>query len=201
MALDLDSMTLGTGYQLPAIMREMDSASAFNIDLTEVARSRPAFPVPAADQKSEAITLTDFLVQVTDLEHALAHELGEQAKRTQADLQAYEVRIEALRTDAGQDGFNLNAASERDFWRFIRAEPFIRKGNLVLMDNGNLRAVWKSEGGTHVGLQFLGGGTVQYVIFKRRAGAASISRVAGRDSFEGMKRQLTAFDLRSLIYA
>ena len=71
----------------------------------------------------------------------------------------------------------------------------------MLIDNGNLRAVWKGENGTHIGLQFLGSHAVQYVIFKWRAAAETISRVAGRDSFDGVKRQIKAFDLRSLIFA
>jgi len=200
-ALDMDSFTLDPGYQPPAIMAEQGSASAFNIDLPVIFHRRPSFRPPVQVQQSETLTVTDLLVHVFDPSDALAQELGEKAKRTQADLQAYQVRIEALRSDAEQDGYGLNSASERDFWRFIRSEPFIRKGSLVLMDNGNLRAVWKGDHGTHIGLQFLGGRTVQYVIFKRRAAAGAISRVAGRDSFEGVKRQIAAFDLRPLIYA
>ena len=53
----------------------------------------------------------------------------------------------------------------------------------------------------HVALQFLGGGHVQYVIFKRRPGAAKVSRVAGTDTFDGIKRQVEAFDLNQLVYA
>lgn len=196
-ALDMYSVTRNPGYQPPAIMAELDSASAYDIDLPD--HRRPVFRAPVPDQQSETVTAR--LVQVFDPGHALAQELGEKAKRSQADLQAYRVRVEALRADAAQDGYHLNAASERDFWHFIRSEPFIRKGNLVLVDNGNLRAVWRGESGTHIGLQFLGSRTVQYVIFKRRAAASAISRVAGRDSFEGVKRQISAFDLRPLIYA
>ena len=77
----------------------------------------------------------------------------------------------------------------------------MRKGNVVLMDNGNLRVVWKDDSGTHIGLQFLGGQVVQYVVFKRRAAASLVSRVAGRDSIDGMRRQIEAFDLQALVYA
>lgn len=108
-------------------------------------------------------------------------------------------RIDVLRSYAEQDSFSLNPSSERDFWRFLRAEPFAREGNLVLTDNGNLRAVWKGEHGSHIGLQFLGGGTVQYVIFKQRTATSEISRVAGRDSIDGVRRQIAAFDLQSLV--
>lgn len=199
-ALEMNSITLGLGVLPPAIMTETDSASAFRTEPAEIPR-RPYFREPVADQQSKVVTLTDLLVQLFDPGHALARELGEKTKRVLVDLQAYKVRIEELRADAAQDGYGLNAASERDFWHFIRSEPFIRKGNLVLMDNGNLRAVWKDEHGTHIGLQFLGGRSVQYVIFKRRAAAIEISRVAGRDSLEGVKRQFAAFELRSPIYA
>lgn len=200
-ALDMDSVTLNPGYQPPAIMAELNSASAFDIDLHGMVYRRPDFRAPVANQRNDSVTMTDRLVQDIDHGHALAYELGEKDKRAQADLQAYRVRIEALLADAALDGYNLNAASKRDFWDFILSEAFIRKGNLVLMDNGNLRAVWKGENGTRIGLQFLGGRTVQYVIFKQRAAAGAISRVVGRDSFEGVKRQIMAFDLRPLIYA
>ena len=120
--------------------------------------------------------------------------------RTPTTFQAYRRRIEALRSYAAQDGYFLSSSSEFDFWRFVGSERRLRRGNLVLIDNGNLRAVWKDGQGTHLGLQFLGGGMVQYVIFKQRQAEAAISRVAGRDTFEGVKRQIDAFDLQSLLY-
>ena len=120
--------------------------------------------------------------------------------RGQDRVRAYMVRIDALRAHAAQDGYHLNAGSEQDFWDFVLSEPRIRKGNLVLVDNGNLRAVWKNDEGTRLGLQFLGGGMVQHVIFKRREAAQLTSRVAGRDTFQGVRRQIDAFELDSLLY-
>lgn len=200
-AVDLGSMTLDPGFEPPAIMADSSSASAFNIDSSNVISLSSYFRPRVGDRESEVVTLTDLFVFFADPSHALAHELVEKVKRAQADLQAYKARIEVLRADAAQDGYGLNAASERDFWHFIHSEPFIRKGNLVLMDNGNLRAMWKGEGGSHIGLQFLGGRTVQYVIFTRRAAAGAASRVAGRDSIDGVRLQLESFDLRPVICA
>ena len=68
------------------------------------------------------------------------------------------------------------------------------------MDNGNLRAIWKDGEGSRLGLQFLGGGMVQYVVFKRRSAKQQVSRVAGRDTFKGILRQVEAFDLGSLLH-
>ena len=114
-------------------------------------------------------------------------------------LQAYSARIDSLRGYAMQDGYHLNPESEADFWRFVKTARHFRKGNLVLIDNGNLRAVWKNEEGDHMGLQFLGGEMLQYVIFKRRPASSHISRVSGRDTFAGLMRQINAFDLESLL--
>jgi hypothetical protein len=88
-ALDIDSVTLAYSYETPAIMAEKESASAFGIDLPVVVHRRPFFRAPVADQWDETATLTDLLVRVVDPGHALAHELGEKAKRAQADLQTY----------------------------------------------------------------------------------------------------------------
>ena len=115
-------------------------------------------------------------------------------------LAAYMSRMKRLQDEAVHDGYMLNLASEIDFRHFVRSAPDIRRGNLVLMDNGNLRAIWKDEHGARLGLQFLGGRMVQYVIFKRRKKEQLISRVAGRDSLEGFERQIHAFELHSLLY-
>ena len=115
----------------------------------------------------------------------------------QTQSQAYSTRISELRDLAADDGYSLSSASEADFWRFIRSEPRLRRGNLVLIDNGNLRAVWKDGHENQMGLQFLGESMVQYVIFKRREPDHPISRVAGRDTLKGLKRQIDVFELGS----
>ena len=114
-------------------------------------------------------------------------------------LDAYSSRIAYLSDEATRDGYGLNKRSEGDFRQFVRSRPGLRKGDLVLMDNGNLRAIWKDERGGRFGLQFLGGNMAQYVIFRRRRADQAISRVAGRDSLEGIARQIDAFQLHSLL--
>ena len=114
--------------------------------------------------------------------------------------QAYRDRIKYLRSEVELDGFRVNEASEKDFWSFFRSMPFLRKAGVILMDNGNLRAVWRGEDKIHVGLQFLGDQSVEYVIFKRRQGAKEVSRAAGFDTLDGFKKQIQAFDLKTLVY-
>ena len=126
-------------------------------------------------------------------------ELAQKETRAREMYHAYMLRIEVLRSEALLDGFSVNAASEEDFWSFVESISFAQKVGLVLMDNGNLRAVWKGENGSHLGLQFLGNRLVEYVIFQRRRATRDISRVAGRDTIEGIKRQIRAFDLTVLM--
>jgi len=109
-------------------------------------------------------------------------------------------RLKYLQDEAIHDGYVLNPTSEVDFWQFVRSTPDMRRGNLVLMDNGNLRATWKDEQGTRLGLQFLGDGMVQFVIFKRRKQGQPISRVSGRDSLEVLKWLTATYELHSLLY-
>lgn len=129
---------------------------------------------------------------------ALAEVNTERSVVTSA-LNAYRSRIAYLRDEATHDGYEINKDSEGDFRQFVRSRPYMRRGDLVLTDNGNLRAIWKDEKGGRLGLQFLGCNMVQYVIFKRRQTDREISRVAGRDSLEGIVRQINAFQLHSLL--
>ncbi len=120
--------------------------------------------------------------------------------RERRDFDSYRSRIEYLRSEAVHDGCELNRDSETSFKEFVLSTFDLRKGSLVLMDNGNIRAIWKDAQGFRLGLQFLGGGVIQYVIFRRRKAGQQISRVAGRDSPEGVLRQIDAFDLGMLLY-
>ncbi len=110
-------------------------------------------------------------------------------------------RIEFLRNEAREDGITLNAESEADFQRFARSVSGMRRCNLVLLDNGDLRAIWKDGRGSHIGLHFLGGGIAQYVVFKRRPDEQRTSRSAGRVSLDDVRQRIEALDVGALLYA
>ena len=116
-------------------------------------------------------------------------------------INAYRDRVRILSRLGIAEGIELYSASEEDFYSFVKSAPFSRRASLVLIDNGNLRAVWRNDDGSHVGIQFRGGQTASYVIFKRRSAASGISRVAGTDTLDGVKRQIRAFGLEALLNA
>ena len=89
-------------------------------------------------------------------------------------------RIRELDDFARSEGFRVNPASKRTFWRFFERCPFATQPGLVLLDNGNLRAVWGDMRPTHVGLQFLPNGQIQYVLFARPPYSHGVMRGRGR---------------------
>ncbi len=116
-------------------------------------------------------------------------------------FEAYRSRIQELIEEATLDGISPNMSSERDFWSFMRSRPSARRAGIVLLDNGNLRAVWRDDMSILVGLQFLGMGWIEYVILKRRVGSARVSQTSGIDTSEAVKGQLRAFELTSWMNA
>ena len=65
----------------------------------------------------------------------------------------------------------------------------------MLMQDGDLRWIWKGDDLAHVGIRFIGSGRGRYVIFKRRAGEFHVSRVSGEDNLEGVVQQVRSFDM------
>ena len=215
MILELSS-TLASDCQPPAMPMGRGSTSAFDPDRDS---SQPEFPtvvyspraathgdsvlhdysVSISCEFSNALTESFYLVGQFGLWSSLFAEFADKKKQAREAYQAYWSQIEALRSDAELDGFAVNEPSERDFWLFVKSVHSVCKAELVLVDNGNLRAVWDGDDGSHFGLQFLGDHTLQYVIFRRRKGSRHLSRVAGRDTFEGVKRQVRTFELEALL--
>ena len=138
-------------------------------------------------------------------EHALmsilSSAVGEWLKVGKVRDASYTRRIDELRGYGQLEGVRINEDSERDFWSYVPSAPSENESELILMDNGNLRAVWQDRASNHVAIQFLGRQEAEYVIFSRRADSENVSRVAGIDTLEGVKRQIHAFDLTFLVYA
>lgn len=127
-------------------------------------------------------------------------ELIERVTNTRNIHLAYVNRIKELRGFAAEDDdcSDIREASVMDFWSFAKSIPLAKKAGLFLLDNGNLRAVWKEDDKTHIGLQFLGDESARYVIFKRRPASGKVSRVAGIDTLGGVKKQVRAFGITLL---
>ena len=101
-------------------------------------------------------------------------------------------RIQFLKVEAVIDYVPFSEASLTDFQAFTRETGARARPSLFLNDNGNLRALWKNDRHEQIGLQFLGEGNIQFVIFKQRKGALGMARVAGIDSMDRIVRHIKA---------
>ena len=145
--------------------------------------------------------LTQLDVETALSTKAIAH-LIRMHKETDIIHTRIRQRIEILKKiGEEEEEIAYNSNSEHDLWRFLKRLSFIKSPKLFLLDNGNLRAVWKGDGGKHIGLQFLGGEQIQFVIFSRRGEHNNMARIRGRNDFAGIVRQLDASAVGDVIYA
>ena len=169
-----------------------------------VERETPAGGSPSVvwEELVKALAQTRYQYQTFRFHHAGARPQPTPYETATA-IARYRDRLAELRAAAEEEEIEWSESSQQDFQAFVTNNPGWRKGSIVLMDNGNLRAVWDDDNDDdrHLAVQFLGGGHVQYVIFKRREVAEKVSRVAGTDTIDGIKRQVEAFDLGPLVYA
>lgn len=99
-------------------------------------------------------------------------------------------RIDELHACAAADNEPFSETSHADLRRFLSNLPFVRKPSIFLLENGNLRAVWKNDQNELIGLQFIGGGAIQFVSFHLREEPAMMSRACGVDNHESLRRTM-----------
>lgn len=108
-------------------------------------------------------------------------------------------RIQSLMIEAELDGVPFSVSSCTDFVSFLADLQPRSRPSLFLNDNGNLRALWRNNLREQVGLQFLGGSQVQFVIFKQRPGAGGMARVTGVDTSRNIIAHIRASGAQGLL--
>jgi hypothetical protein len=119
-------------------------------------------------------------------------------ERHQIDTQI-EARLRELRVDAEANGEALSELSLADLRAFLGSLPLARRPAIFLLDNGNLRALWKNDAKEQVGLQFLGNGEVQFVIFAQRQYDSAMAREAGTRSLSAIRALVAELDGERLL--
>ena len=108
-------------------------------------------------------------------------------------------RLNNLRDIALEEGIEISIHSEIDLWSLLDTLEFKKRPYLFLLDNGNLRALWKNDEGEQIGIQFFGQDLIQYVLFSLRMPGRIMARTSGRDTLPNIRRQIGAFDLWRLM--
>jgi hypothetical protein len=164
-------------------------------DEISVIHLRPKLRIVPEEDSSSRSTVAKFGVDdpVRELIAIEAARLfGQQLINEQMQNRVRELHIDALRS---QDPFS--EASFNDLKQLIGTVRLTRRPSIFLLDNGNLRALWKNDANEQVGLQFLGRGAVQFVMFAKRptfmmreSGVDELSAIADRLRANGCDRLL-----------
>ena len=112
----------------------------------------------------------------------------------------YDERIDFLKKEGDLDGVSLNPESLRGFKEFTYRYIPTKSCGLVLYDNGNLRAVWNSDGESFVGLQFLNRELIEYILFSQTAPSLPVSRSYGQAAIDSVMSQIEALELEWMLY-
>ena len=108
-------------------------------------------------------------------------------------------RLAELKSDADAEAQPVSPESQKDLLSFLANCQFTRRPFIVLLDNGNLRILWKNAAKEQIGLQFCGNSIVQYVLFAKRSESNFMARSSGRDTLTGVAHQLKAHNLLHLM--
>jgi hypothetical protein len=108
---------------------------------------------------------TEPLDPVTERIVKKAVELWKKERETRAQV---EDRLRELHIDALRNADPFSETSLADLRSFLDSLPLTERPSIFLLDDGNLRAVWRNAAKEQVGLQFLGNGVVQFVMFALR---------------------------------
>jgi hypothetical protein len=101
-----------------------------------------------------------------------------------------EDRLRELRVDAQLEGEPFSEESVVDLRQFIQSVGVTNGPAIFLMDNGNIRTLWRDADGQQVGLQVLGTRRVQFVIFSQRENPKMMMRAYGIDSLVEINARL-----------
>jgi len=126
-----------------------------------------------------------------------AVELWKKERETRSQI---EDRLRELHVDALRNAEPFSESSLADLRSFLDSLPPIERPAIFLLDDGNLRAVWRNAAKEQVGLQFLGKDVVQFVMFVKRQQPPIMSRVAGTDALAKMRARIEGNDCAHLLF-
>lgn len=190
-----------SAYHQPADFSSDDSHLEAFLEKVRLQVRASDWKLKAGSGRSAA-SLTDLAAEpYVEASDQYARRQGDIAEKRVKALHAAKARIQKLKSDARIEGHSVSSASEDDLVAFLNDHAFTRRPFITLLDNGNLRALWRSDAGEQIGIQFRGGKEVQYVFFARREGQAVMAQAFGRDRLSDIDRQIDALNLGRLMTA
>jgi hypothetical protein len=108
--------------------------------------------------------------------------------------------LRELHVDALRNAEPFSESSLADLRSFLASLSQIVRPAIFLLDDGNLRAVWRNAAKEQIGLQFLANGIVQFVMFVKRQHPPIMSRDAGTDALANMRARIEGNGCAHLLF-
>jgi hypothetical protein len=143
---------------------------------------------------------TEIEAQTIDPVGAIVNKAAELWKRQLITKTHIEYRLRELHLDALRDAEPFSESSLADLRSFLTTLQLTERPSIFLLDNGNLRLLWRNDAKEQVGLQFLGDGVVQFVMFAQRHNPPIMSRIAGADVLSAIRRRIADNDSDRLLF-
>ena len=169
-------------------------AIAWNLEFVSRPTREPTRRFGRRDGQVSRLQVTPSVLSPADVYHAVVMSRAQNRERTREKLLQ---RGRDLLKVGPEDGIKIQEASWRDFVEMVNTTDFASMPALVLLENGNFRAVWRGDGSTQAGLQFLGDGAIQYALIT----GDRYEYAAGRVRASNVKAQLKAHRLDTLVFA
>jgi hypothetical protein len=181
----------------PAGRRGIATAPSFEDSAPVPPRRRWSPPRENPFQSQTTTIETETLDPITEYIVKKAVELRKKEQQTRAHIGD---RLRELHVDALRNAEPFSESSLADLRLFLDSLPLIERPSIFLLDDGNLRAVWRNAAKEQVGLQFLGTSVVQFVMFVQRQQPPMMSRDAGTDALANIRARITNNDCARLLF-
>jgi hypothetical protein len=138
-------------------------------------------------EHAESSRVTAIETGALDPVGAAVQKAVELSKRQLVNKTQIDDRLRELLVDAVRNLEPFSESSLADLRSLLDSLPYVERPAIFLLDDGNLRAVWRNVDKEQVGLQFRGGGIVQFVMFVRRKQPPIMSRISGTDTLSAIR--------------
>jgi hypothetical protein len=202
MSLDIPSPTAAFS-PLPVVLfepagrRGIAIAPSFEDSAAALPRRKWNSPRENSFQSQTTTIETETRDPVTEYIVKKAVELWKKERETRSQI---EDRLRELHVDALRNAEPFSESSLADLRSFLASISLIERPAIFLLDDGNLRAVWRNAAKEQIGMQFLGNGVVQFVMFVKRQHPPIMSRDAGTDALANMRARIEGNGCAHLLF-
>ncbi len=111
----------------------------------------------------------------------------------------YTQRLAYLRQEGQIENISINSDSQSAFWQLLDVIPDAKQAEIILLDNGNLRAYWRNEAREYVGLEIVNDASLRCLMHKRSQSGEFDTKIVRSSTIDEMIEAIDAFGMLFLL--